>query len=99
MWYLTDLVFSFSNEASRSFKVNSRRGIFGIEPNSHLAFDPDFRRLRRQRRRCPDILGLIGGVGGSQLLGALGGLQSLGQIGNIAASGVVGALLPIIIGT
>jgi uncharacterized membrane protein YeaQ/YmgE (transglycosylase-associated protein family) len=43
------------------------------------------------------ILGLIGGVGGSQLLGALGGLQSLGQIGNIGASGVVGALLPIII--
>ena len=44
------------------------------------------------------ILGLIGGVGGSQLLGALGGLQSLGQIGNIGTSGVVGALLPIIIG-
>jgi hypothetical protein len=44
------------------------------------------------------ILGLIGGVGGSQLLGALGGLQSLGQIGDIGASGVVGALLPIIIG-
>ena len=44
------------------------------------------------------ILGLIGGVGCSQLLGALGGLQSLGQIGNIGASGVVGALLPIIIG-
>jgi uncharacterized membrane protein YeaQ/YmgE (transglycosylase-associated protein family) len=43
------------------------------------------------------ILGLIGGVGGSQLLGALGGLQSLGQIGNIRASGVVGALLPIAI--
>jgi uncharacterized membrane protein YeaQ/YmgE (transglycosylase-associated protein family) len=43
------------------------------------------------------ILGLIGGVGGSQLLGALGGLQSLGQIGNIRASGVVGALLPIVI--
>ena len=43
------------------------------------------------------ILGLIGGVGRSQLLGALGGLQSLGQIGNIRASGVVGALLPIII--
>ena len=44
------------------------------------------------------ILGLSGGVGGSQLLGALGGLQSLGQIGNIGASGVVGAPLPIIIG-
>ena len=29
------------------------------------------------------ILGLIGGVGGSQLLGALGGLQSLCQIDNI----------------
>jgi uncharacterized membrane protein YeaQ/YmgE (transglycosylase-associated protein family) len=43
------------------------------------------------------ILGLIGGVGGSQLLAALGGLQSLGQIGNIGASGFVGALLPIII--
>lgn len=99
MRYLTDLVFSFSNEASRSFEVNSRRGIFGVEPNRHLAFDPDFRCRRRQHRRCPDILGLIGGVGGSQLLGALGSLQSLGQIGNIAASGVVGALLPIIIGT
>jgi uncharacterized membrane protein YeaQ/YmgE (transglycosylase-associated protein family) len=44
------------------------------------------------------VLGLIGGVGGSQLLGTLGGMQSLGQIGNIGASGVVGALLPIIIG-
>jgi uncharacterized membrane protein YeaQ/YmgE (transglycosylase-associated protein family) len=44
------------------------------------------------------ILGLIGGVGGGQLLGALDGLQSLGQIGNIGASGIVGALLPIIIG-
>ncbi|HEY1472404.1 MAG TPA: hypothetical protein VGF61_25430 [Candidatus Acidoferrum sp.] len=44
------------------------------------------------------ILGLIGGVGGSQLLAALGGLQSLGQIGNIGASGIVGAVLPIIIG-
>ena len=44
------------------------------------------------------ILGLVGGVGGGELLGALGGLQSLGQIGNIGASGVVGALLPIIIG-
>ena len=44
------------------------------------------------------ILGLIGGVGGSQLFGALGGLQSLGQTGNIGASGVVGSLLPIIIG-
>ena len=44
------------------------------------------------------VLGLIGGVGGSQLLGALGGVQSLGQIGNIGVSGVVGALLPIIIG-
>jgi len=43
------------------------------------------------------ILGLIGGVGGSQLLAALGGLQSLGQIGDIGASGFVGALLPIII--
>ena len=44
------------------------------------------------------ILGVIGGVGGGQLLGALGGLQSLGQIGNIGASGIVGTLLPIIIG-
>ena len=44
------------------------------------------------------ILGLVGGVGGGELLGALGGLQSLGQIRNIGASGVVGALLPIIIG-
>ena len=44
------------------------------------------------------VLGLVGGVGGSQLLGALGGVRSLGQIGNIGASGVVGALLPIIIG-
>ncbi len=43
------------------------------------------------------ILGLVGGVGGSQLLGGLGGLQCLGQIDNIGASGVVGALLPIII--
>lgn len=43
------------------------------------------------------ILGLVGGVGGSQLLGGLGGLQCLGQIDSIGASGVVGALLPIII--
>lgn len=43
------------------------------------------------------ILGLVGGVCGSQLLGGLGGLQCLGQIDNIGASGVVGALLPIII--
>jgi uncharacterized membrane protein YeaQ/YmgE (transglycosylase-associated protein family) len=39
------------------------------------------------------ILGLIGGVGGSQSPGALGGLQSPGQIGNTGASAVVGAII------
>jgi hypothetical protein len=73
-----------------------------------LAFDSDFRAvggniggaLIKDQNLSPvvhTILGLIGGVGGSQLLGALGGLQSLGPIGNITASGAVGALLPIVV--